>query len=255
MKDSLAGKTIVVTGGNKGLGKELSTLFCSLRASVIIIGKDDSLNKETVREIKTQGGSIEAICADLRNPEEVKKVFTHILSRYTKVDILVNNAAVSYFEEAKDINENAAQEMLDVNLRAVYLATKAVLPAMLKNQSGTVVNISSIYGVRADKKTSLYSMTKHGLIGYSKGLHCDYREKGVKVLVFCPVAFGDTDILKTSDLARYISAAIASSKDAFNESVILKKEILGINLLMFIERLWGALSKTVRTKRYLRRSG
>ena len=242
MKTSEA-KVAVITGGNKNLGRLLSMDLAMRGASAIILAKDEELNKKTVSEITQKGQKAAALKVDLRDPEEVKKAFTMILAEHGKVDILINNAGISYFESAEKIDEAKVSEMIDVNLRSVYLACKFVLPSMLENGAGTIVNISSIYGLRADKRTAVYSMTKAGLIGYTKGLHADYGENGIRAKVFCPVAFGEDSILDTNTLSRKIVGSVYDLKDHFNEVTILSKKAGTLKILLFIGKRWDRFGR------------
>lgn len=231
-------RTAIITGGNKGLGKALALGLAANDFFVIVIARDKELNGRAVSEIEKAGGRAEAYEADLRSPEEVRKAFSGILAKHGRIDVLINNAAVSYFEPAGDIDESKCAEMIDVNLKAVYLACKMALPSMVEKKGGTIINISSIYGVRADKKTSVYSMTKFGLVGYTKGLHADYHEKGIRAKVFCPTMFGEGAVLGADTLCREIVRSVLDPHDRYNEKMILSKKIGSLRMLLFINRIW-----------------
>ena len=229
----------VVTGGNKNLGRALSMDLANQGVFVVILAKDGESNNKIVSEIRSLGGVAEARDVDLRNTEEIKKAFFEILGKYGAIDILINNAAVSYFETAKDIDEQKCADMIDINLKAVYLSCKITLGSMLNRGAGTIINISSIYGLRADKKTSVYSMTKFGLVGYTKGLHADYRDKGIRAKVFCPTAFGEDAVLKTKTLSREIIKSASDPKDLYNEYSILSKKVGPLKILLIERKAWA----------------
>ena len=237
--NKLADKIAVVTGGSKNLGRHISLELAKEGAYTIILSHDEALNSQVVSQIQKQGDKAEAHNIDLRDLEGLKKVFATILNKHKKVDTLVNNAGIAYFDFAKDIDEQKAAQSIDINLKAMYLACKLVLPSMLANKSGVIANISSLYGVRADKKTSIYSMTKFGIVGYTKGLDADYKEQGIRAKVFCPTAFGEDCILKTEVLAGEIVKSISDPHDRYNQVVVLSKKIGFIKVLLFIKRKWN----------------
>jgi len=231
---------VVITGGNKGLGRALALKLAKDGLLVIIVARDKQLNESAVSEIIRAGGSAEAYEVDLAHPDEVKTIFSRILDKHTAIDVLINNAAVAYFEHAKDIDEAKCAQMIDVNLKAVYLACKLALGSMLKKGAGIIVNISSIYGVRVDERTSVYSMTKFGLVGYTKGLHADYYKNGIRARVFCPTMFGENEVLGTDTLCSCIVRSILDPQDRCNEMTILSKNMGLFKVLLFINRVWAA---------------
>jgi len=238
MKDAKK-KIAVITGGNRGLGRELALELAKNDFFISVIARGKELNDDVVSEIRQRGGAAESYEADLRNSDSINKAFSEILAKHGGIDALINNAAVAYFEYAKDIDEAKCAEMIDLNIKAVYLACKMALPSMVEKKKGTIINISSIYGVRVDKKTSIYSMTKFGLVGYTKGLHADYNESGIRVKVFCPTMFGENELLDTSILCRGIARSIINTQDRYNEKIILSKKIGVFKILLFINKIWA----------------
>lgn len=242
-------KIAVVTGGNKGLGKDISVALAERGCIVAILSKESAANEQVVSDICSSGGSAVSFEVDLKNSDDIRKAFAGIYALYGRVDILVNNAGVSYFENAKDIDEQAVDDMIAVNLKAAHLACQLALPSMLGRKQGVIINISSIYGLRSDKKTSIYSMTKAGLVGYSKGLNSDYAADGIRVKVFCPAAFGPDCVLSSKAVSDTIVASALNAEDHYNEIAMLSKRFSFFGVLLYICRRWDALGRA-RPARY-----
>ncbi len=185
--DELSGKTAVVTGASSGIGKAIALRFGALGMKVILIARRKNELKKVQHGIQAQGGTAFIYPLDLTRPEAIAKVFRQIHRERGPVQVLVNNAGIGSF--GKPVVHCSLQEYeqtFDVNLRAVFLVTKAVLPSMLKVKEGTIINIGSTYGKNGIPRSAFYCASKFALEGFSEALLHEVREYNIGVCLISP---------------------------------------------------------------------
>lgn len=132
--------------------------------------------EELQRELKSEGYEIEIYKADVSKSEEVKKMIEYIIKKYEKIDILVNNAGISQVKLFTDLTDEDIDNMIDINLKSVFFVTREVLKNMVQKKSGSIINISSVWGtVRADLAKYIIQVLKLGVIGLTKALAKEVR--------------------------------------------------------------------------------
>ena len=192
MKIDFSNKTVIVTGGTRGIGAAIVELFQQCNAQVIGTGTNtkelERLNQES-KERKT-----DYIYLDFTSNESVQK-FLKFIDKQDRIDVLINNAGVNRINDINDIDENDWDWINRVNLRGPFLLTRAVSGRMKKQGSGRIVNIASIFGVVSKEKRVTYSTTKWGLVGFTKAVALDLAPYNILVNAVSP-GFVDTELTR-----------------------------------------------------------
>jgi NAD(P)-dependent dehydrogenase (short-subunit alcohol dehydrogenase family) len=177
----LEGKTALVTGGSRGIGKAIAKTYAKEGASVIICGRDEQALLGACREI-SQYGEIEYIQTDISDKRDVKILAGQIEEKWTSLNILVNNASILGVRASiLDYPEDVWEEVVKINLNAQFFITKAVLPLILKSQNGSIINVSSSVGRRGVANWGAYSASKFGLEGLTQVLADELRSRNMRV--------------------------------------------------------------------------
>lgn len=190
----LDGKVAVVTGGSRGIGREIALRFASEGASVAFTAtslSDKAL--ETLSMVRALGVKAEAYACNACDFEATHAVMQAIQAEFGRIDILVNNAGVTRDTLVLRMSEQQWDDVLDTNLKGAFNACHAVVPMMMKQRSGSIVNMSSIVGVGGNAGQSNYAASKAGLIGFSKSLAKEMGSRGIRVNCLAP-GFIETDM-------------------------------------------------------------
>ena len=188
MASGLKGKVAIVTGASGGVGKSIATRLASEGCKVVLMGRNRNRLAKAAAEAGDKKNTL-ALVADITKEAEVLSAIEQTLSSFDKIDILVNNAGTINdpvcFHESSDDDWD---ELIDTNLVGMFRMTKAVIPLMIKNKGGSIVNISSVLGVRAIPKVplSVYGATKAGVIMFSKSIAVEYGHDGIRCNCVCP---------------------------------------------------------------------
>ena len=195
----LKNKIVIVTGSRRGIGKVIALRLAKAGANVVVSDINiDDCNK-VVEEIKTIGGNALAVKADISNPEEVKNVVKSTVKRFGKVDILVNNAGVYMQKPFTDVAEQDFDKILDINLKGVFLCSKAVVPEMIKQGKGKIINITSIAGQVGFANSSAYCASKGAIINLTRELALELAQYKINVNAIGP---GVIETAMTKDLLK-----------------------------------------------------
>jgi short-subunit dehydrogenase len=186
MKLMFQHKTVVITGASSGLGRELSRLFASKGANVIMLARNAEKLVEIQRQIEIEGGVSFYYSVDISEADAVRSLFQKISQRFQNIDILVNCAGIGKFQPFIEMDNEIIDQMLAVNVRGLIYCTQAVIPMMIREKHGHIVNISSIAGIITTPKSVIYGATKHAVIGFSNGLRMELEHKGICVTVVNP---------------------------------------------------------------------
>jgi len=184
----LKDKVAVITGGGTGIGRATAILFAREGARVVVVGRRLAPIQESVRLMEAQGGQGIAIPMDVSQSDQVLGMVDAVMTRYGKIDILFNNAAT--FEGAKqtilEMSEVEWDHLLAVNLKSVFLCSKYVIPRMIQNGGGVVVNCSSISGHVGQKRHAAYNAAKGGIELLTKCMALDFAEHNIRVNAVAP---------------------------------------------------------------------
>ena len=188
----LTGKTAIVTGGSRGIGKEMAEGLAEAGANLMLCARRAEWLDETVEEFRGRGFRVEGMLCDVAKAEDVQKVVDDTVAKFGSVDILVNNAGVSWGAMPEDMPLGKWQQVLDVNLTGCFLFAQAAGREMLKQQSGSIINIASIAGLRSSANGPFYAgyvASKAGLIGLTRELAASWGRKGIRVNAIAPGFF------------------------------------------------------------------
>ncbi len=227
----LEGKVAIVTGGARGNGLAAAKLLAQEGADIVIADICEDISTvpyalstpgtmdAAVEEIKKLGRQAIGIKCDVRKAAEVAAMVKQALETFGKVDILVNNAGVATLEALVDMSEETWDDMLNIHLKGTFLASKYVVPHMIAQHSGKVVNISSVGGLRGFGMGAHYCAAKHGIIGLSKSLAMETADHNINVNVVCPGTVW-TDMM--AGLASHFGMETEEAKENFYAGHLFK---------------------------------
>jgi 3-oxoacyl-[acyl-carrier protein] reductase len=190
----LAGKVAIITGAGRGIGQATSLKFAREGARVVVCDISSEWIEDTVEQITKAGGEAMGYTADVRNMGALKAMVDATLERWGRVDCLVNNAGIVADAQFKNMTEDQFDSVIDINLKGVYNCTRAVVDTMLKQQSGVILNASSIVGLYGNFGQTNYAASKFGVIGMVKTWARELGRKGIRANAVCP-GFIATSIL------------------------------------------------------------
>ncbi|QQS34630.1 MAG: SDR family NAD(P)-dependent oxidoreductase [Ignavibacteriales bacterium] len=176
----------IVTGASRGIGRAIAVSLAKQNHNVIVFGRDVNALEEVCSELKQLGSDSIYFSGDVADQQFVFSSFEKILLKYERVDHLINNAGIGIFKKFIDSSLEEFKNQVDVNLFGVYNFTKAVAGEMIKNKKGTIINIASLAGKNSFIGGTMYSSTKHALLGFTRSLMLELREFNIKVASICP---------------------------------------------------------------------
>jgi NAD(P)-dependent dehydrogenase (short-subunit alcohol dehydrogenase family) len=182
----LADKVAIITGGNSGIGEATAELFSREGARVCITGRNEKRCRDVVAKINNAGGQAVFVVADVRFPDECRKTVEATVDAFGRVDILLNNAGVYFAENAVDCSEEHWDLTVDISLKGTFLMSKFVLPSMIEQGSGVIINVSSGWGVQGGKDAVSYCAAKGGVVLMTKAMAIDHSAQGIRVNCLSP---------------------------------------------------------------------
>ena len=185
-KMKLADKVAIITGGNSGIGKATTELFSREGARVCITGRNEKRCREVVAEINKTGGQAIFVLADVQSSDECRKTVEATIEAFGRVDILLNNAGVYFAENTVECSEEHWDLTIDINLKGTFLMSKFVLPSMIEQGSGVIINVSSGWGVVGGKDAVSYCAAKGGVVLMTKAMAIDHSAQGIRVNCLSP---------------------------------------------------------------------
>ncbi len=191
----LEGKVAFVTGGARGIGKVTALALAKEGADVVVVNTNEVLLVQTAEEIQQLGRKSLGLKVNVTNSGEVDNAIKKVLDTFGKIDILVNNAGITRDGLIVRMKEEDWDSVLHVNLKGVFLCTKAVLRPMMKQQSGKIINIASVVGIAGNIGQANYSAAKAGIIGLTKTTAREVAARGITVNAVAP-GFIETDMTK-----------------------------------------------------------
>jgi NAD(P)-dependent dehydrogenase (short-subunit alcohol dehydrogenase family) len=188
----LTGKTAIVTGGSRGLGKEMAEGLAEAGANLMLCARREEWLAETLEEFRKRGFRVEGKIADVSRAEDIQATVDKTMEKFGKIDILINNAGISWGAMPEEMPLEQWQKVLDVNLTGCFLFAQAVGREMLKKETGSIINITSIAGLTSSANGPFYAgyvASKAGLIGLTRELAASWGRKGIRVNAIAPGFF------------------------------------------------------------------
>jgi 3-oxoacyl-[acyl-carrier protein] reductase len=190
----LTGKTAIVTGGARGIGRSIAMTLAAAGANIVINYTSSSkAAEEVVEEAKKLGVSALAVKADVSKNDEIENLVKEVLNNFSSIDILVNNAGITRDNLLIRMSEEDFQDVIDINLKGAFICTKHVSKVMMKQRTGKIINIASVVGVMGNAGQSNYAASKAGLIGFTKSIAKELAKRNINVNAVAP-GYIETDM-------------------------------------------------------------
>lgn len=197
----------VVTGASRGIGRAIALVLAAQGAKVVVnYANSPEAAEAVVKEIQDFGGGAIAIQADVSQPAAVEAMIEQVMTKWQRIDVLVNNAGITKDGLLLRMKVEDWQKVIDLNLTGVFLCTKAVSKIMLKQKSGRIINITSVVGETGNAGQANYSAAKAGVIGFTKSVAKELASRGITVNAVAP-GFITTDMtkdVKATDILSHI---------------------------------------------------
>ncbi|MGH8712682.1 MAG: SDR family NAD(P)-dependent oxidoreductase, partial [Casimicrobiaceae bacterium] len=190
----LSGKVSIITGAGQGIGQATAIKFAQEGAKVAVCDINETTVRETVDKIEELGGETAGFVIDVTDKASIARMVEGVMAKWGRIDTLVNNAGIVQDAQLKKMTDDQFDRVVDVNLKGVYNCTKAVVDIMLEQNSGCILNASSIVGLYGNFGQTNYAATKFGVIGMVKTWARELGRKGIRANAVCP-GFIATSIL------------------------------------------------------------
>ncbi len=186
---TLTDKIALVTGGGGGIGRAASLALAAEGARVMVVDVDGAAAAATAQAVRARGGAAEALEADVRRAEQVQRYVRQTLERFERIDIFLNNAGIEgTVAPVAEYPEEVFDQVMAVNLKGVFLGLRYVLPGMIEQRAGSVINMGSVAGVVGAPGMCAYSASKHAIVGLTRTAAAEVGRQGVRVNAVCPSA-------------------------------------------------------------------
>ncbi len=183
---SLENKVVLITGGSKGIGYGIAETLLKAGAKVALTSRTQASADDAVSRLKKKhGANAIAIAADVRDESSQQKAVQRVLQEWGRLDVLVANAGLGYFDSIENLTTEQWNETIDTNLTGVFLSVKACIPA-LKDSKGYIITIASLAGTNFFAGGAAYNASKFGLVGFTQAIMLDLRKCGIKVSTIMP---------------------------------------------------------------------
>ncbi len=201
----LKDKVAIITGGGTGIGRGIALMFAREGAKVVISGRRTEVLEETVNLIKQNrpaspdasqgGGEVIAVQADVSDYNQVSALIQKTVAQFGKIDILVNNAGIYLPHDAMSVSEEEWNKVMSIDLKGVWVCSKACIPEMLKQGKGKIINVASIAGIIGFEQSAAYCAAKGGVVNLTREMALDFASKAININAIAPGVI-DTDMTK-----------------------------------------------------------
>ena len=226
--NDLKNKNALITGAGKGIGKAVAIALAKEGVNVILVARTQSDLDEVAQEVTALGVKSVTLIADVADINSVNIAVEKALSEFKTIDILINNAGIAAFGKFLELEPEAWERIIQVNLMGTYYATRAVLPNMIERQTGDIINISSTAGLSGNALTSAYSASKFAVLGLTESLMQEVRKHNIRVTALTPstvatnmakelkLTDGNPDkVMQAEDMAELIIAQLKLNRRVF----------------------------------------
>ena len=189
-------RVAIVTGASRGIGREIAKSLAKQNIKVIAnYNNSEEKAIELKKELEAEGIVIDIVKADVSKREEIKNLVQYAIENYGKIDILINNAGISEYKLFTDETDEDWNRVINTNLYSAFATSQEVIPNMIKNKNGCIINISSVWGIVGASMEVLYSVSKAGIDGLTKALAKELGPSNIRVNAIAP-GIVDTDMCK-----------------------------------------------------------
>ena len=189
-------KVALVTGASRGIGREIAKSLAKQNIKVIAnYNNSEEKAIELKKELEAEGIMIDIVKADVSQREEIRNLVKYVIEEYGKIDILINNAGISEYKLFTDETDEDWNRVINTNLYSAFVTSQEVIPNMIKNKNGCIINISSVWGMVGASMEVLYSVSKAGIDGLTKALAKELGPSNIRVNAIAP-GIVDTDMCK-----------------------------------------------------------
>lgn len=225
---SLTGKKAIITGAGKGIGRATALALAKEGVSLGLVARTETDLQKVADKAKAYGVDVTIATADVGSNDEVMKAMDQLISELKTVDILINNAGIAKFGSFMELDVSDWERIIQVNLLGMYYVTRAVLPTMIEQKSGDIINVSSTAGEKGGPITSAYSASKFGVLGLTESLAMEARKHDIRVTALTPstvvtglainaglVKGDEENVLQPEDMAELMVAQLKLNKRVF----------------------------------------
>ncbi len=208
MEAMLKDKIALITGASRGIGKGIALKFAQQGAAILLVGRKMPGLEAAAEEIRALGGKADCFTADVAKEDDVTHLVDQVMAKYGRVDILVNNAGISKEMPLMEMPVSVFDEIMTTNMRSVMLVTKAILPHMVEQKGGSIINIGSGAALRGLPGSVAYSASKAAVVCFTQALGDEVRkvERNIRINAICPGPV-DTELFQKSERRDFILAA------------------------------------------------
>jgi len=228
----LSGEVALITGASRGIGRAIAHRLASMGASVAICGRDRKALAQTKGSLEKSGVRVFSRVADVTRTPEISELVAETVAALGPITILVNNAGIGLFGPAHEKTEADWDLVMNTNLKSVFLVSRAIIPSMVRQGKGHIINISSLAGKNTFAGGGIYCASKWGLMGLSGSMAEDLRDHGIRVSVICPGSV-DTEFsgrgpkdpakaLLAEDVAHAVEAIVTQRPGSFLSEIHLR---------------------------------
>lgn len=235
MNARLFDKVVVVTGAGSGIGRAIAERFAAEGASVVLAGRRAGPLTEVSREIESKRGRAHVVTCDVTSEEDVLRLVAETLSRYHRLDVLVNSAGAMAAANIEDTTSEQYDAVVDTNVKGVYLTCREAFRVMKAAGGGVILNMSSVAGKEAWAGLSLYSASKFAVVGLSRALADEGRAHGIRVSALCPGAVNTpmlansgipaAELMQPEDIAESALYLATLPKNAMVKELVLERRM------------------------------
>jgi len=231
----LEGQVALVTGASRGIGRGIALALADAGAQVALAARSADRLRSVEREIRDRGGKAASLPVDLAEEPQIEALFGRLAETYGRLDILVNNAGIGLFGALSDFSAEDFDRLVAVNLKAVFLCCRQAMRLMVPRGAGYIINIASVVGFKGYPNQSIYTATKHGVMGITKSLAAEAQPHGIRVSAVLP---GGTDtemrakgrpdlsrsqLLQPEDIARVVLFLLSLSPRAAIDQIYIRR--------------------------------
>jgi NADP-dependent 3-hydroxy acid dehydrogenase YdfG len=229
----LNGKTALVTGASRGIGFAIARTLAEMGARVTICARGNKRLESAAGELRSKGHEVLAIHADVTLSSDITLLVKQTTKSFGPIEIVVNNAGTGYFGPSHEASERDYDNVLDTNLKSVFLMTKAVAPGMIERRTGHIINIASLAGKNAFAGGGIYCASKWALLGFTQCVAEDLRGYGIRVSAICPGSVSTEftsptskkdprKMLQPDDVAHAVAMIVTQAPQSFISEVLLR---------------------------------